>query len=353
MQDKKLIIRSPFEGHVHLRDEPLTGKVLPLTARQFVGGIVMPNLDPAVVTAKQVNDYRNRILAALPSEYSYFTPYMTTYLTEDSDPNDIRIGFQDKVFVAAKLYPAHATTNSSEGVAVIEKIYPVLEVMEEIGMVLCVHGEIPPKSGVGILHREAAFIDQKLLPILKRFPKLKVSMEHVTTREACQLIASAEHNLRGTVTPQHLLLFHDDIFDGGLRPDQYCLPVLKEDLHREEIQKMIISGNPRFGLGTDSAPHLNENKFKVCGCAGVFSAIAALEHYYDFFYKHNCTERFQAFASDNMASFYGLQLPDKKALIEYKENGWEIPKNYENITPLFGGQKMYWQARILQGDYYD
>lgn len=344
MEKKEVItvVREPFDAHLHLRDLPLLNQVIGYSVKQFAGALIMPNLNPPVVTTKEVAAYRERIVQALGSSNVTFKPYMTTYLTDQSDRHDVRIGFNEGVFISAKLYPPHGTTNSAYGVSCIEKIYPVLEVMQEIGMVLCVHGEMPPNSGVDIFDREKYFLSEKLYPLVCRFPKLKIVFEHVTTKDACDFVIN--NGLQATVTPQHLLLSRNALFDGGLHPELYCMPILKKDIHTKAIQEAVISGNPHFGLGTDSAPHLNENKYKSCGCAGVFSAPVALESYFGFFYENNIVDKFQTFVSDNMMRFYGIDLPMKNVEIQAMPDGCEVASNIEGITPFKAGEKIYWKA---------
>ena len=340
----KSIFYRLFDAHHHLRDGEMLMNILPFLTYLFSGAIIMPNLNPPVVTTKEVDDYRKRIMLLVPPE-TVFTPFMTTYLTEKTDPHDIRIGFNEGVFIAAKWYPPHGTTNSSHGVHDINKVENVLAVMEEIGMTLSVHGEEPPSSGIDIFDREKAFLERKLIPLLDKFPKLKVVLEHVTTKEAVQFVGTSSYNIGATITPQHLLFDRNALFDNGLHPDLYCMPILKRDIHKEAIQAYVKGGNPKFWLGTDSAPHLKENKYKDCGCAGVFSSPVTIPAYYNFFFENNITDKFQAFASDNATNFYGISLPEKK--IKIIEREWIVPNEYHGITPLFAGQKSRFEAVAL------
>jgi len=334
-----------FDAHLHLRDGEMLARVLKYSTRQFVAAIIMPNLSPPVVTAEQVLAYRNRILST--PRVGNFVPYMTTYLTENTDPADIRQGYDAGIFVAAKLYPLHGTTNSAHGVVKLEKIFPTLEVMEEIGMKLLLHGEMPPSSGVDIFDREKVFIDKKLSVILKRYPKLRIVMEHITTSEACAIVRVVD-NVYGTITPQHLLYDRNALFDGGLHPHLYCMPILKRSTHTQAIQNLVLSGSKKAGLGTDSAPHMNDQKYKDCGCAGVFSAPVAIESYFEFFHANDAVDKFQAFISGTMADFYGLTLPKTELIINEIEGGWEVPNESEGITPFEAGKRLKWKASLTK-----
>ncbi len=346
MEKERMIektIYNAFDAHLHLRDGQMLKNVIGYTTYKFAAALIMPNLDPPVVTTKQVNDYRKRIISAIVQETD-FTPFMTTYLTENSDAHDITIGFNEKVFIAGKLYPPHGTTHSAHGVADLKKINNVLSTMEEIGMTLCIHGEMPPNSGIDIFDREKVFIEKKLIPLMAKFPKLKIVLEHVSTKEAVDFVKQGPENIRGTITPQHLLFDRNSIFENGLQPDMYCLPILKRDINKQAIQQVVLDGNKKFGLGTDSAPHLKENKYKACGCAGVFNAPIALEAYFGFFYKNNIVEKFQAFASDNMMSFYKISLPYEKATCIEKTK-FCVPQESDGVTFFLAGQELEWFAQ--------
>src|SRR5215213_6789382 len=301
---RTITIRRPDDWHVHFRDGPVLKEVVPYTARAFGRVIVMPNLTPPVTTAAIASAYRDRVLAAVPEGVA-FTPLMTCYLTDSTDAGDLIAGHRDGVFTAVKLYPAHATTNSAFGVTAIETIYDVLGAMTERGMPLLVHGEIT-RGEVDIFDREKGFIDEVLVPVLERFPGLKVVMEHVTTHDGVELVRAYAGRMAGTITPQHLLYNRNSLFQGGLRPHLYCLPVLKRERHRVALRAAATGGEPSFFLGTDTAPHLRHLKESACGCAGVFSAPVALEAYLCVFAEEDALDRFEAFASLNGPAFYGL-----------------------------------------------
>ncbi|NUQ17996.1 MAG: dihydroorotase, partial [Sphingomonas sp.] len=302
MASQTLTIRRPDDWHVHLRDGDMLRAVAPYTARQFARAIVMPNLAPPVTTAEAAAAYRDRIVkAAGPG----FTPLMTCYLTDDTHPDEIARGFDEGVWIAAKLYPAGATTNSASGVTNIDNIYPLLERMQRIGMVLCVHGEVTDPH-VDVFDREAVFIERVLGPVSRDFPELKIVLEHITTAEAVQFVESAVPTIAATVTPQHLIINRNAIFAGGLRPHAYCLPVAKREKHRLAVRQAATSGSPKFFLGTDSAPHARHAKESGCGCAGIFNAPFALESYATVFDADGKLDNFEAFASVNGARVYGL-----------------------------------------------
>lgn len=339
----KITLISPFDGHVHFRDGDMLKKVLFYSVKQFSGALIMPNLMPPVVTTEQVKNYRTRIMAILP-EGIQFLPAMTAYLTAQSDPGDVQKGFEEGVFIAGKLYPPGGTTNSEAGVTNLADIFSVLEVMEKIGMPLCVHGETPPDPHIDIFDREKEFIDTRMISIKYKFPRLKIVFEHITTKDACDFIVEYPDTMMATVTPQHLLFDRNAIFEGGLQPDMYCMPILKERTHVEAIQKFVASGHKQFALGTDSAPHLKASKYQPCGCAGIFSAPVALEAYATFFDDKGVLDAFPAFACKNLPNFYGLKLPDKKVTLRKFEEGWTVPINSNGITPLFAGKKLHWKV---------
>jgi dihydroorotase len=310
----RLTIRRPDDWHVHLRDGAVLEGVLPHTARQFARAIVMPNLSPPMTDCAGVAAYRQRIMAALPAGMD-FTPLMTLYLTDATDPDEVARGFAEGVFVAAKLYPAHATTGSAHGVTDIANIRAVLERMAAIGMPLLVHGEVTD-AHVDIFDREAVFIERTLAPLVRDLPELKVVFEHVTTQEAVQFVDSAGPNVAATITPQHLHINRNAMLVGGIRPHMYCLPVAKREVHRLALRKAATSGSAKFFLGTDSAPHAVGAKEAACGCAGIFNAPYAIESYLAVFEEEGAIDRFEAFASLNGPAFYGLPVNDGTVTLE-------------------------------------
>lgn len=305
----RLTLRRPDDFHLHLRDGAMLQAVLPETARHFGRAIIMPNLVPPVVIAAQAAAYRDRILAALP-EGMTFTPLMTLYLTEETDPEDVAAAHASGLATAVKLYPAGATTNSASGVRDFAKVRPVLEKMAEIGMPLCVHGEVTD-ADIDIFDREAVFIDKVLKPIRKKTPDLRVVIEHVTTQDAVDYVRDTHKNLAATITTHHLIINRNHILAGGIRPHYYCLPVAKRELHRVALVQAAISGDPRFFLGTDSAPHTDGNKLLPCGCAGVFSATNTLSCLAEVFETAGKLRELEAFVSLNGARFYGLPPSDE------------------------------------------
>src|SRR3954454_16163797 len=286
--------------------------VAPFTARQFARAIIMPNLAPPITTVKGASAYRDRIIAAAGPG---FTPLMTCYLTDDNSPDEIARGFEEGAWIAAKLYPAGATTNSASGVTDVRNVYPTLERMQRIGMVLCVHGEVTDPD-VDVFDREAVFIDRVLSSVVRDFPDLKIVFEHITTAEAVQFVEGAGERIGATVTPQHLIMNRNAIFAGGLRPHAYCLPVAKREKHRLAVRKAATSGSPKFFLGTDSAPHSRDAKESACGCAGIFNAPFALESYVQVFEEEGALDKFEAFASVNGALFYDLPLNEDTVTLE-------------------------------------
>jgi len=311
MPDKKLTeltIRRPDDWHLHLRDGAMLQAVLPETTRHFGRAIVMPNLVPPVVTAADARAYRARIDAAMPAGAD-FTPLMALYLTEDTDPSDVAAAHADGTATAVKLYPAGATTNSSSGVTDFDKVRPVLEKMAEIGMPLCVHGEVTSPD-VDIFDREAVFIDKILKPIRKKTPDLKVVMEHITTQDAVDYVRDSRRNLAATITTHHLIINRNHILAGGIRPHYYCLPVAKRERHRIALVEAAVSGDKRFFLGTDSAPHTDENKIQPCGCAGVFSAPNTMSCLAEVFEAAGKLKQLEAFSSLNGPAFYGLPVSE-------------------------------------------
>jgi dihydroorotase len=330
-----LTIRKPDDWHVHLRDGEMLQKVAPYTARQFARAIIMPNLVPPVTTVEAARDYRKRILEVTPPG---FTPLMTCYLTDRTSPDEVARGHSEGVWVAAKLYPAGATTNSASGVTDIRNIYPVLAQMEKIGMVLCVHGEVTDPE-VDVFDREAVFIDRVLTHIVSDFPELKIVLEHITTRDAVEFVAGGR--VAATITPQHLVINRNAMFAGGLRPHAYCLPVAKREEHRLAVRRAAVSGSPNIFLGTDSAPHARHAKESACGCAGIFNAPFALESYATVFEEEEALDRFEAFASVNGARFYDLPVNEETVTLER----WtvQVPEEIDGIVPFQAGESMRWR----------
>jgi dihydroorotase len=343
MIPERLTLRRPDDWHVHLRDGPMLAAVAPYTARQFARAIVMPNLTPPVTTAAAAAAYRERILAALP-QGADFKPLMTCYLTDDADPADIERGFAEGMFTAAKLYPAHATTNSAHGVTDIANIHPALEAMQRIGMPLLVHGEVTDPD-VDIFDREAVFIERILEPLVQRFPALRIVLEHITTIEGAQFVADAGPTVAATITPQHLHINRNAILAGGIRPHMYCLPVAKRETHRLALRKAAASGSPKYFLGTDSAPHGVGAKETACGCAGIFNAPYALESYAVVFEEEGALDRLEAFASENGPRFYGLPLNEGTVTLERVPVA--VPERLElgftEIVPFHAGQELRWR----------
>jgi len=332
-----LTIRRPDDWHVHLRDGEMLKTVAPYTARQFARAIVMPNLVPPVTTVEAASAYRERIVAAAGAG---FTPLMTCYLTNDANPDEIARGFEEGVWIAAKLYPAGATTNSASGVTDIRNIYPTLERMQQIGMVLCVHGEVTDPD-VDVFDREAVFIDRVLSRVVGDFPELKIVFEHITTEDAARFVESSGPNIAATVTPQHLIINRNALFAGGLRPHAYCLPVAKREAHRLAVRKAATSGSPKFFLGTDSAPHTREAKESSCGCAGLFNAPYALESYAQVFEEENALDKFEAFASTNGPAFYGLPLNEGRMTLERTDV--DVPNEIQGLVPFHAGETLRWR----------
>ena len=338
----RLTLRRPDDWHVHLRDGAMLDAVAPWTARQFARAIVMPNLDPPVATAAAAEAYRRRILAAAGDPG--FTPLMTCYLTDDSDPRDLAAGFRAGIFAAAKLYPAHATTNSAQGVTDIANIRPALEAMQRIGMPLLVHGEVADPD-VDVFDREKAFIDRVFAGLIRDFPGLKTVFEHITTAEAVDFVMAGASSLAATITPQHLHINRSALFAGGLRPHLYCLPVAKREEHRLAVRRAATSGSPKFFLGTDSAPHSVERKETACGCAGIFNAPFALESYAAAFEEEGALDRLESFASEYGARFYGLPLNEGRVVLEPVPV--TVPEAMAaagtSVVPFHSGQTLPWR----------
>jgi dihydroorotase len=331
-----LIIRKPDDWHVHLRDGEMLAKVAPFTARQFARAIVMPNLVPPITTVEAARGYRKRILDVTPPD---FTPLMTAYLTDQTSADELARGFDESVWIAAKLYPAGATTNSASGVTNVRNIYPALARMEKIGMVLCVHGEVTDPS-VDVFDREAVFIEQVLSEVVRDFPGLKIVFEHITTAEAVDFVNDAGPNIAATVTPQHLIINRNAIFAGGLRPHAYCLPVAKREKHRLAVRQAVVSGSSKFFLGTDTAPHARQAKEGACGCAGIFNAPFALESYASVFEQDGALDKLEAFASINGARFYDLPINEGTVTLVRAEV--QAPDEIEGIVPFHAGETLGW-----------
>jgi dihydroorotase len=337
----RITIRQPDDWHVHLRDGAMLKAVAGYTARQFARAIVMPNLSPPVTTAAAAASYRDRITAAAPG----FIPLMTCYLTDDADPREIEYGHAAGVFTAAKLYPAHATTGSAHGVTDVANLYPALEAMQRIGMPLLVHGEVTDRA-IDIFDREAVFIDRTLVGLVRDFPGLKIVFEHITTADAVDFVAASGPNVAATITPHHLVLNRNAMFDGGIRPHAYCLPVIKRETHRLALRAVATSGSPKFFLGTDSAPHAALAKETACGCAGIFNAPFALESYATVFDQENALDRFEGFASEHGPRFYGLPLNAATVTLEKMTCTVPsvLPTEDAALVPFHAGETLPWRV---------
>jgi len=340
---KTISLIRPDDWHLHLRDGAMMQSVLPDTARQFARAIVMPNLRPPVTTTVLALQYRQRILAALPAG-TIFEPLMTLYLTDNTSAEEIRKAKASGAVHAVKLYPAGATTNSDAGVTDLRKTYAALEEMQRCGMPLLVHGEVTD-SNTDIFDREAVFIESVLQPLLKDLPALHVVFEHITTREAAQFVESSADNIAATITAHHLLYNRNAMLVGGIRPHYYCLPVLKRETHREALVKAATSGNRRFFLGTDSAPHAQHTKENACGCAGCYTAHTAIELYAEAFEAAGALDRLEAFASFYGADYYGL--PRNTETVTLRKETWQVPASVgfgeHRLVPLRAGEKMSWK----------
>lgn len=339
---QQLTITRPDDWHLHLRDGSGMPSVLSHTAAHFGRAIVMPNLTPPVTTVEAALAYRERITTALPAGSS-FQPLMTLYLTESTPPEEIDRAVATDTVVAAKLYPAGATTNSAAGVTNIRSIYPVLERMQAKGLVLCVHGEVVD-STVDIFDREPVFVESTLSTLVRDFPALRIVAEHITTTEAAQFVEAGPDTLAATITPQHLLYNRNNLLVGGIKPHYYCLPILKRETHRQELLRVATSGNPKFFLGTDSAPHPQHLKENACGCAGCYSAHAALELYAEAFDSVDALDKLEGFASHFGADFY--QLPRNTDTVTLVRGNTPIPEHYpfgeHLVTPLRAGESVAW-----------
>jgi dihydroorotase len=340
----RVTIRRPDDFHVHLRDGAMLDAVLPFTAAQFARGVIMPNLVPPVTTVAAAMAYRERILAARAAD-SDFQPLMTCYLTDATAPDEIERGFADRAWVAAKLYPAGATTNAHHGVTDIAALAPVFERMEKIGMPVLIHGEATDPA-VDIFDREAVFMEQSLLPLLKRHAGLKVVAEHVTTAETVDIVRAHASRAAGTITPHHLVINRTSLFQGGLRPHLYCLPVAKRERHRVALRKAVTSGASCFFIGTDTAPHRRTAKEAECCSAGVFGGATALQTYVQVFDEEGSLDRFEAFASVNGARFYGLPLNSGSIVLERRESPVMAAVAVEDteVVVFQGGQTLPWSV---------
>lgn len=343
---ERLTLLRPDDWHIHLRDTPALENTVRDAARTFHRVIAMPNLVPPIRNAQEAGDYRQRIFQALPPG-SDFTPLMTLYLTNDTQPADI-LAARDSGFVhAVKLYPAGATTHSASGVTRFEQIYPVLETMADIGMPLLIHGEVTDAE-IDIFDREKQFIDERLQPLMKRFATLKVVLEHITTRDAVQFVTQAPDTVAATITAHHLLYNRNHLLAGGIRPHFYCLPILKRNTHQQALLDAATSGNSKFFLGTDSAPHARQAKEAACGCAGCYTAYAPLELYAQAFETRQALDRLEAFASHFGADFYGL--PRNTATVTLVRHPWQVPDSLpfgdQQVIPLCAGEWLNW--RLLE-----
>jgi len=338
-----LTLRRPDDWHLHLRDGAVLADVVPHTATRFARAIIMPNLKPPVTTVEQAAAYRERILAAVPTGVD-FTPLMTLYLTDSTSPGEVSRAKDSGIVFGVKLYPAGATTHSDAGVTDIRHTYKALEAMQAAGLPLLVHGEATDPA-VDVFDREAVFIEQTLMPLLRDFPGLKVVFEHITTADAVALVREAGDQVAATVTPQHILMNRNALFQGGIRPHHYCLPVLKRERHRKAIMDVLAEGHPRFFLGTDSAPHPKGAKESACGCAGIYSAHGAIELYAEAFEQVGALAHLEAFASLNGPRFYGLPVNEDRITLVKQE--WEVPGEYplggETVVPLRAGGKIGWR----------
>lgn len=340
-----ITITRPDDWHVHLRDREQLRAVLPYTAKQFARAIIMPNLKPPIVTTDMALAYRARILAALPgSLQNIFEPLMTLYLTDNTPPAEIIRAKESRLVHGVKLYPAGATTNSDAGVTDITKCYATMEMMEQNDLPLLVHGEVADPN-IDVFDKERAFIDRILEPLTRRFPCMRIVFEHITTRDAVIFVKQASKNIAATITAHHLLLNRNAIFQGGIRPHHFCLPILKREAHRQALVEAATSGNPKFFLGTDSAPHSHVNKENACGCAGIFTAHAAIELYTTAFEEAGALDKLEAFASFYGADFY--QLLRNSGFITLKKENWVVPEYLEfaggQLIPLYSGNNLAWR----------
>lgn len=342
----RLTLTRPDDWHIHLRDGVSLTRTVTDAAKQFARAIVMPNLVPPVLNTVQALAYKQRIKAACPADQS-FEPLMVLYLTDKTDPEEIAKAKAAGI-TACKLYPAGATTNSDSGVTQLKNIYPVLEAMQKEGMHFLLHGEVTDSS-IDIFDREKVFIDRNLRPLVKEFPALKMVLEHITTQDAAEFVADAPANIGATITAHHLLYNRNHMLAGGIRPHYYCLPILKRNTHQQALIKAAISGNPKFFLGTDSAPHAKDKKEAACGCAGSYTAYAAIELYAEAFDDANALDKLEGFASHFGPDFYGL--PRNQGKITLVKNPWRAPESLEfgdtRLVPLRAGENLQWQLESI------
>jgi len=340
----QISLLQPDDWHVHLRDGSALQHTVAASARYFARSIVMPNLKPPVVTTAAARTYRERILAAVPHGLS-FEPLMTLYLTDATTPAEVRTAHASGIVHAIKYYPAGATTNSENGVTRIDRVYAALEAMAELDMPLLLHGEVTDKD-IDIFDRENVFIDNILTPLTQRYPELRVVLEHITTSHAVDFVRSAGNNIAATVTPHHLLYNRSDMLAGGIRPHLYCLPILKRNSHQLALIEAVTSGHPRFFLGTDSAPHSKQSKENACGCAGSYSAHAALELYAEVFEQAQALDKLEGFASCHGPDFY--RLPRNTRRITLEKSPWTVPAEYAfgayKLAPLRAGEQINWRV---------
>jgi len=343
MSDTTLTITRPDDWHLHVRDGEVLPHVVPHTARCFGRAIIMPNLKPPVTTVQQALDYRQRVLAAVPEQYQ-FEPLMTLYLTDKTSPVEIRHAVESPHVHAVKYYPAGATTNAESGVTDISHTYAALEVMEELGLPLLIHGEVTDQK-IDVFDREAVFIETVLIPLLRRYPKLRVVLEHITTQQAVEFIQATNDNIAATITAHHLLMNRNAMFQSGIRPHHYCLPVLKREHHRQALISAATSGSQKFFLGTDSAPHGKTAKESACGCAGMYTAHAAIEFYTEAFEQAAALDKLEGFSSFFGPDFYGL--PRNTDSITLSKQEWTIPQTLafadDALIPLRAGENISWK----------
>jgi dihydroorotase len=338
-----LALTRPDDWHLHLRDDAALAAVLPDTARQFARAIVMPNLKPPVTTTELARAYRERIRTAVPAGMN-FEPLMTLYLTEATPPEEIERAKQSGIVHAVKFYPAGATTNAEYGARNLQACYPVLAAMEKHGLPLLMHGEVTDPD-VDIFDREAVFIDQHLVPVVRDFPGLRIVLEHITTKTAVEFVSNAADNVAATITAHHLLLNRNALFASGIRPHHFCLPVLKREVHRKALLEAATSSKPKFFLGTDSAPHARHTKETSCGCAGIYTAHAALELYAEAFEEAGALGRLEAFASFYGADFY--RLPRNRSTVTLQKQSWQVPQELrfgsDTLVPMRAGEAVAWR----------
>jgi dihydroorotase len=342
MTATSLTIIQPDDWHLHLRDGEVLTRTVADTAKQFARAIIMPNLTPPVTNTAMATEYKVRIDA----QNTGLEPLMTLYLTDKTSAEDIRTAHASGIVKAVKLYPAGATTNSAAGVTAMENVFEAIATMEEVGMPLLVHGEIT-HADVDIFDREKGFIDTQLIPLLERFPKLNLVFEHITTKEAAEFVQATNYNVGATITPQHLMYNRNNLLVGGVKPHLYCLPVLKRNIHQQALQDAVVSGNTRFFLGTDSAPHAQGAKESACGCAGCYSSPAAIELYAQVFEDLGILDKLEAFASINGPAFYGL--PSNENTITLVKQDWQVPASLDyagdTIIPLAAGETLHWKLQ--------